>query len=43
LKKRYRVIKVIGQGVFGVVVKAYDQQQSKHVAIKVVKDNSDCK
>ncbi len=39
LKKRYKVIKKIGEGVFGIVLKALDLESNKHVAIKVVRNN----
>ena len=38
LKKRYKVIKKIGEGVFGIVLKAWDIETSKNVAIKVMRN-----
>jgi serine/threonine protein kinase len=39
LKKKYKVIKKIGEGVFGIVLKALDLESNKYVAIKVVRNN----
>lgn len=38
MNERYKVDKVIGKGVFGVVLKAYDTKEKKDVAIKVMKN-----
>ncbi|KAG8755269.1 dual specificity protein kinase kns1 [Serendipita sp. 396] len=35
--KRYRIIKLLGQGTFGKVVEAYDSLSSKRVAIKIIR------
>ena len=40
LNDRYKTVKVIGKGVFGVVLKAYDTQDRKYVAIKVMKNHN---
>ena len=40
---RYKIVKTIGSGVFGLVVKALDMETNKEVAIKIIKDNKDCK
>lgn len=39
LKKKYKVIKMIGEGVFGIVLKALDIETNKYVAIKVVRNS----
>ncbi|XP_078273524.1 dual specificity tyrosine-phosphorylation-regulated kinase 2 isoform X4 [Rhinoraja longicauda] len=35
---RYEVLKVIGKGSFGQVVKAYDHKQHQHIALKMVRN-----
>ena len=35
---RYEVLKVIGKGSFGQVVKAYDHKSHHHVALKMVRN-----
>ena len=35
---RYEVLKVIGKGSFGQVVKAYDHKSHQHVALKIVRN-----
>lgn len=41
--KRYKVLKQLGKGVFGVVVKALDIEKSQIVAIKVMKKSKNSK
>lgn len=38
LDERYRVLESIGKGSFGQVVKAFDERESKPVAIKIIKN-----
>ena len=38
LAYRYEVLKVIGKGSFGQVVKAYDHKEHHHVAVKMVRN-----
>lgn len=35
----YKVIKIIGKGVFGVVIKAFDKKDLREVAIKIMQNS----
>ncbi|KAK6346344.1 dual specificity protein kinase kns1 [Orbilia blumenaviensis] len=37
LTNRYRIIKLLGQGTFGKVVQAYDNQKNEYCAIKIIR------
>ena len=40
IKKKYKVIKKIGSGVYGIVIKVLNEQDGKHYAIKILKNSS---
>ncbi|EDR24706.1 serine/threonine protein kinase ppk15, putative [Entamoeba dispar SAW760] len=40
INSRYRVISLLGNGAFGQVVKAHDEQNNKEVAVKVLKNKA---
>jgi dual-specificity kinase len=37
LTDRYRIVKLLGQGTFGKVVQAYDQQKKTNCAVKIIR------
>lgn len=40
---RYKILKYLGRGVFGVVVKAFDLEENEIVAIKLIKKKKECR
>lgn len=43
LNERYKPLKIIGKGVFGIVIKAFDTRENKNVAIKIMKNHNQAK
>ncbi|CAH0048997.1 unnamed protein product [Clonostachys solani] len=37
LTEKYQIVRLLGQGTFGKVVKAYDRGRNKHVAVKIIR------
>jgi len=40
IDKRYRIVKLLGKGAYGQVVKTIDEQENKAVAIKIIKNKN---